>query len=80
MIKLQYYNIKTILNNDSLSIYINRFWNDIFSQISSSTSPKHLFIMCKVIFKDSSLGYRTLGHLVKTNYDDKDLFIMIDQI
>jgi hypothetical protein len=31
--------------------------------------------MCKVHFIDSEMGYRTLGHLVKVNYDDKDLFI-----
>jgi DNA polymerase type B, organellar and viral len=31
--------------------------------------------MCKVEFKDSSLGYRSLAHLRKVNFSDKDLFI-----
>jgi hypothetical protein len=56
--------------------YINNFWNDVFSPIvDSAEAPKHLMLMCKVEFNDLELGYRTLGHLRRVNYTDKDLFI-----
>jgi hypothetical protein len=32
-------------------------------------------LMCKVHFTEESLGYRTLGHLRKVNFSDKELFI-----
>jgi len=35
----------------------------------------HLFLLCKVQFMDSDQRYRTLGHLVKVNYEDKELFL-----
>jgi len=31
--------------------------------------------MCKVQFTDETMGYRTLGHLRKVNFEDKELFI-----
>lgn len=31
--------------------------------------------MCKVNFIDSELGYRTLEHLRKVNFSDKELFL-----
>jgi hypothetical protein len=31
--------------------------------------------MCKVQFEDDSMAYRTLGHLRKVNFTDKELFI-----
>jgi hypothetical protein len=34
---------------------------------------KHLMVLCKVEFNDS--GYKTLGHLRRVNFNDKDLFI-----
>jgi hypothetical protein len=76
MIKLKKYTLGNILlSNDVLNLYISKFWNDIFNNIHSNSNPKHLYLMCKVLFTDESLGYRTLGHLVKVNFEDKDLFI-----
>jgi hypothetical protein len=73
MIKLQKYSINNILlTNKILSVYINKFWDDIFSSIKGEN---HLWLMCKVNFSESELGYRTLGHLRRVNFTDKDLFI-----
>ena len=73
MIKLINYPINNILlTNKVLSIYINKFWNDVYSQINSDN---HLWIMCKVNYSEIELGYRTLGHLRRVNFNDKELFI-----
>ena len=74
MLKIKKYTIKKniILTNEILGAYITNFWNDIFISIKDN---KHLMLMCKVEFADNSLGYRTLGHLRRVNFDDKDLFI-----
>jgi hypothetical protein len=65
-----------LLTNEILDSYINNFWSDVFTNIKDTS---HLMLMCKVQFTESqdsnSLGYRTLGHLVKVNYSDKELFI-----
>lgn len=76
MIKVKSYPINNItLSPEFLNIYINKFWEDIFSPLNTDTSPKHLYLMCKVLFTDPHMGYRTLGHLRKVNFSDKDLFI-----
>jgi DNA polymerase type B, organellar and viral len=75
MVQIQTYSFKNILlTNEVLGSYINRFWEDIFTKIKDT---KHLMIMCKVEFDDTEeiVGYRTLGHLRRVNYSDKDLFI-----
>src|ERR1700733_1128684 len=73
MIKLQKYSINNILlTNKILSVYITKFWNDIYSQVKGE---KHLWIMCKVHYSEVELGYRTLGHLRRVNFTDKELFI-----
>jgi len=73
MIKLQSYSINNLpITNELLSVYINKFWQDIFESIKDT---KHLYLMCKVQFESEEMGYRTLGHLLKTNYSDKELFI-----
>lgn len=73
MIKSLTYPINNItLTNEILSLYINNFWFDIFSSLGTD---KHLLLLCKVEFSDSDLGYRTLGHLRKVNFADKDLFV-----
>jgi len=75
MIKLQSYSVNNnLLTNQVLGVYINNFWNDVFSHLIES-SNKHLMLMCKVEFNDSGLGYRTLGDLRRVNFTDKDLFI-----
>ena len=78
MVKIKKYiiNNNILLTNEILEVFINNFWNDIFTPIiKPSTSEKHLMLMCKVEFTEKSLGYRTLGHLRKVNYNDKELFI-----
>lgn len=76
MIKVQRYPIKNLLlNADIISLYIDKFWTDIFSHIHRDDSPKHLYILCKVLFTERDMGYRTLGHLVKVNFKDKELYI-----
>jgi hypothetical protein len=61
-----------LLTNEILDIYISRFWNEIFYPLRTSN---HLLLMCQIEFTDSTLGYRTLGHLRKVNFEDKELFI-----
>jgi len=73
MIKTQTYSIKNlILTSEVLELYINNFWNDIFTPIQEN---KHLMLICKVEFNESELGYRSLGHLRRVNFTDKELFI-----
>lgn len=74
MIQIKSYSISqnVTLTSQVLDNYINKFWEDIFKNIKDNS---HLMLMVKVQFSDESMGYRTLGHLVKTNYEDKDLFI-----
>lgn len=77
MIKLQTYSIeKLILTNDVLDAYITNFWNDIFNSIIAEVgNTKHLMLMCKVEFKESEFGCRTIGDLRKVNFSDKELFV-----
>jgi hypothetical protein len=73
MIQIKKYPIQNILlSKQVLSIYINKFWNDVFSQIKSGN---HLWLMCKVNFTEAEQGYKTLGHLRRVNFTDKELFI-----
>jgi hypothetical protein len=73
MIKLKNYSINNVLlTNKVLSLYITKFWNDVYSQIKGEN---HLWLMCKVNYSGVDLGYRTLGHLRRVNFTDKELFI-----
>ena len=75
MIKLTTYPINNVLLTKTLlSIYITKFWNDIYSPILSK-GENHLWLMCKVNYSEIELGYKTLGHLRRVNFSDKDLFI-----
>jgi hypothetical protein len=58
--------------NEVLESYITHFWNEIFNPVQEN---KHLLLMCKVEFNEVGLGHRTLGHLRKVNFNDKELFI-----
>jgi hypothetical protein len=62
------------LTNKTVSSYITKFWNDKYTPIIESNSNKHLMILVKVQYSEKILGYRTLGHLRKVNYSDKELF------
>ena len=62
------------LSEDVIQTYVNQFWNDIFKNIIQHNTEKHLLILCKAHFTDSS-GYKTLGNLRKVNFSDKEAFI-----
>jgi len=74
MVKIKSYPIisNLTLTNELLVSYIKNFWMDIFNDIKDTS---HLMLMCKVNFADEKTGYRTLGHLRKVNFNDKELFI-----
>jgi hypothetical protein len=77
MIKLQKYSINnSLLTNELLSSYINLFWKEVFHQLTKGPSQQHLMLMCKIAFNSTSMdmAYRTLGHLRRVNYEDKELF------
>jgi hypothetical protein len=72
MVNLKTYPLKDLtLSNEILSIYIDKFWSDVFEE----NKENHLYLLCKVKFADTEQGYRTLGHLVKINYEDKLSFL-----
>lgn len=77
MLRTKKYALTTssLLTNEVLNVYINNFWNEVFSPLIKS-EDKHLMLLCKVEFSDSTLGYRTLGQLRKVNFSDKKLFII----
>jgi len=76
MIKTITYPIKDLfLVKGVVSTYILRFWNEIYSPIIKLNSNQHLMILVKVEFTEEEQGYRTLGHLRKVNFNDKDQFI-----
>jgi len=73
MIRLKTYPINnSLLTNETLGSFINNFWEEIFHSIKDT---KHLLILCKVQFSENELGYRTLGHLRRVNFEDKELFL-----
>lgn len=73
MLKIKSHSLKNniTLTNELLVSYINNFWNEIFNDIKDTS---HLMLICKVKFADNKMGYRSLGHLRKVNFDDKELF------
>ena len=77
MIKYQTYKLnKILLTNKVLELYINKFWNDVYTNIiNKSKDDKYLMILCKIKYSDDKGGYKTIGPLRNVNYKDKDLFI-----
>jgi hypothetical protein len=75
MINLKTYNIKNLtLTTDLLSSYTSNFWNEIFLPIHNNKN-KHLMLLCKVEYSNKEMGHRTIAHLRRVNFNDKDLFI-----
>jgi hypothetical protein len=73
MIQLKSYSINNLpLTNEILVVHVNNFWEEVFNKIKDTS---HLMLLCKVNFADEELGYRTLAHLRKVNFNDKELFI-----
>jgi hypothetical protein len=72
MIKIKTYSIENLfLTKEVVSVFINKFWKDEYP----IKNQKHIMLMVKVQFTESEMGYRTLGHLRRVNFSDKDLFI-----
>jgi|ERR1700760_314099 len=73
MIQLKNYTLKEdiSLSPEMLTIYIEQLWSELFA----NNQEDHFLLLCRVKFNDLNLGYRTLGHLIKVNYEDKGLFI-----
>lgn len=81
--------IPTSLSKEVLAGYVNQYWKDEYQplydkatsiiQLDKDKNPIenriHLLLLVKVIFEDSSEGYKTLGDMRKVNIGDKDLFI-----
>ena len=67
MILTQQYKLTkgTILNNSTLTSYINSFWTDILSSHPSKGNI-HALILCKVNFINNET--RTLAHMIKVNF------------
>jgi hypothetical protein len=77
MIKIKTYTISnSLLTNGLLSTYIDLFWKEVFEQLTKGPGIHHLMLMCKISFNAHNIdvGYRTLGHLRRVNYEDKELF------
>lgn len=73
MIKTQkYYTNNMLLTNEVLKAQITNFWQEVFNPIKNN---HHLMIMCKVEYTEIEMGYRTLGHLRRVNFEDKERFI-----
>jgi hypothetical protein len=73
MIKTKSYSVQDLfLNKGVVATYINRFWKDVFSKIHEK-GVHHLMLLVKVEYSEN--GVKTLGHLRKVNFEDKDLFI-----
>jgi len=72
MVNLKTYLLKDItLSQEVLSLNVDKFWSEVFNE----NKENHLFLLCKIRFSNIDQGDRTLGHLVKINYEDKLLFI-----
>jgi hypothetical protein len=76
MIQTKTYPIQDLyLTKGVISSFTSRFWNEEYSLITSSENQKYLMLLVKVQFTEESLGHRTLGHLRKVNFEDKNPFI-----
>jgi hypothetical protein len=62
------------ITKEILKGYVKLFWRSEFFNIHSTKPESHLLLMCKVLFEDSTMGYRTLGDMRKVNFTDRTLF------
>lgn len=76
MIKIKNYSLEDlILSRGIIASFIEKFWNEEFALIEKKSNDHHLMLLVKVQFTDNSEGYRTLGHLRRVNFEDRDQFI-----
>jgi hypothetical protein len=72
MINMKTYSVNNVsLTPEILERYINDFWTEVFYEIKDNS---YLMVLCKVQFINIDQGYKTLGHLVKANFEDKEIF------
>src|SRR5258708_30757342 len=73
MLKIKSFSLlNSFINNELLSTYVTQFWNEILPKVKAN---HHLLVMCRVKFTDDSMGNRTLGHMRRVTFNDKQLFI-----
>jgi len=65
--------INLYLTKEVVSSIISKFWNEVFKLINKNGVEKHLMLLVKVEYSEE--GYRTLGHLRRVNFNDKEQFI-----
>ncbi len=54
MIQLQTYSINNLLlTNEIVTSYVDNFWNDVFTPLTSNNKDKHLLILVKVHYRFS---------------------------
>lgn len=76
MINNYIYNASNLaITKEVATTYINMFWNDTYQGIINSNKESHIMLILKVQFADESMGYKTIGHLRKVNFIDKDRYI-----
>lgn len=83
------------LTKNLITLYTNKFWNEVFLPIYTIDNNIHLILMCKVKFKNPSeseqdgyeevsylLGYRSLAESRYVIHSDKQLFInyLVDRL
>jgi hypothetical protein len=64
-----------IINESVIQTYINKFWNEQYSKIIANKNNQHLMILFKVVYSENELGYRTIGHLRRVNFNDRVEYI-----
>lgn len=70
------------ITNAILKKYIKMLWNDVFKPLHSKNNNIHLLLLCKVVYTDSTVGYRTLADMRKVNFSDREMFTeyLIDRL
>ena len=76
MIKKHIYKLtnSTTLTPAILKEYVQLFWSETYLPLHSSNSNVHLMVICKVMFTETTLGYKTLADMRRVNFTDKALF------
>ena len=50
------------------------FWNDVFKEVISKKPNAHLLLILRVKFDDENMGHKSLAHMRRVNFEDKELF------
>ena len=76
MIKTHFYTLpkSTNLTPIILKEYVQLFWSEVYLPLQSSNNSMHLMVICKVLFTESTMGYKTLADMRRVNFTDDKLF------